>query len=87
MPLPQSLQQNKSCQGDTASTSIHQAPEAGLRHGYRVLVTALHTGEAMQKGQALWYTDTNQDLPSCTLIYTAVSEVVGKLAANGKEEA
>lgn len=53
----------------------------------QLLVTALHMDEAMQKGQTLWCTDTNQDLPSCTLIYTAVSEVVGKLAASGKEEA
>lgn len=50
----------------------------------QVLVTAL---AATQKHQTLWYTDTNQDLPSCTLIYAAVLEVVEELAANDKEEA
>lgn len=53
----------------------------------QVLVTALGHGVATQKHQTLWYTDTNQDLPSCTLIYAAVLEVVEELAANDKEEA
>lgn len=42
---------------------------------------------ATHKSQTPWYTDTNKDLPSCTLIYAAVLEVVEELAANGKEEA
>lgn len=53
----------------------------------QVLVTALGSSVATQKHQTLWYTDTNQDLPSCTLIYAAVLEVVEELAANDKEEA
>lgn len=43
--------------------------------------------EATQKGQTLCYTDTNQDLPTCALIYAAVSEAARKLAVNSKEEA
>jgi len=46
VPLPRSLQQNKSCHGDRAPRSIHQAPEAALRHGWSLHWTQANNAKA-----------------------------------------
>lgn len=80
--LPQSPQQNKSLQISSPGTEAGPWQATGAGH-----CSTCDMCVATQKSQTLWYTDTIKDLPSCTLIHAAGSEVVEELAANGKEEA